>query len=729
MPVSDRETLAITSPEYPDYSDAVVCQWRLAVAPPLRAAQFALNFSYFRLPNRDDRGMCSRSVLEVDEVPDDARNYVSRSVMSMCGGGIPEPLVVTARAIILRFSSGIFYPRPSDGIGGFKLTVQTRPAELPPPPITTLKVGEILTIILAIILVLTISCFVCYVVKRHRLERRWILQREVMQQRLASHQRPCHEANLTSMLTSFELTRQRGWTGPLGGGRGSLRPRPPLPTDKEPPGAPRGTYHPYRSHLPATLPSPPPGPQGEDENELPLYMELEQLAKKDSGVCFMEQSVCNTPSEGNPPAHFTSSDSCSSSPPSCQACVSPSQVIASCQARRKPPRQTSTNFLHPTSNTASPTYVCVSTLKGPPASAEVGETKASRANGSTSSGSKCHRPRGLSLSSSLYPKVPTTPSPTDERMLTSLSSSSSRRRRHRSSHMENNNGRPSHNNSQWTSAPSLTPCLLPASRNLMVLSHGKTGGEETSGGMRSQISSSSISAFARCDLHPCSKAFVESATRRTDAPHGVEKKPSRAESKSCEELRQGESSLESVFFSGDLVSRPWQRLAVGSGHARTSEGLGYSAHIRHAPRTQLSKSCGDVSPPTDFKQPWASGDIHRSEPSLPWETLAASASRVGPALRRVSEIFVGSNPFLTPPRQAPATSSRPLKEREGGKGNMRTPHSALRSCLASATHGFAPFRYSRLGWNEMDDEPNSVQGTAAAANPEHSLGSDGVARF
>lgn len=47
-------------------------------------------------------GLCTRSVLEVDEVPDDKRDFVSKSVKSMCGSAVPEPFVVTARAIVLR---------------------------------------------------------------------------------------------------------------------------------------------------------------------------------------------------------------------------------------------------------------------------------------------------------------------------------------------------------------------------------------------------------------------------------------------------------------------------------------------------------------------------------------------------------------------------------------------------------------------------------------------------
>ncbi|XP_037794656.1 uncharacterized protein LOC119590017 [Penaeus monodon] len=438
MRVSDHETVHISSPEYPDYSDAAVCHWRLAVSPPLRLAHFALNFSSFRLPSPDDRGLCTRSVLEVDEVPDDKRDFVSKSVKSMCGSAVPEPFVVTARAIVLRFSSGIFYPRPHNGVGGFKLTVQTRPAEILPPPPRTLKVGEILTIVLGCILVLTICCFVYYIMKRHRLERRWILQREVMQQRLASH----HEANLTSMLTGLELVRQTGLARPLGGAGGSSRTRLPLPTEKkEGPDAPGGQYQPYRPAPPPTLPPTPYGRQANavgNEDEMPLYMELEQLKMKDSGVCFLEQSACHsssagdTPRGGRPSTNITVSDSCSCAHSACQACVSPRQGTAPCHASRKPPRQASTNLLNPAVNTASPTYICANALDGSVTSADAGE---SRASGSPSGDSKCHRPRGLSQSSLLYPKLSL--SPAEARTPASLSSSWSRRRCHRASHAEN----------------------------------------------------------------------------------------------------------------------------------------------------------------------------------------------------------------------------------------------------------------------------------------------------
>ncbi|XP_047494049.1 uncharacterized protein LOC125042458 [Penaeus chinensis] len=641
-------------------------------------------------------GLCSRSVLEVDEVPDDKGDFVSKSVKSMCGSLVPEPFVVTARAIVIRFYSGIFYPRPHDGVGGFRLAVQTRPVAILPPPPRTLKVGEILTIILGCILVLTICCFVCYIVKRHRLERRWILQREVMQQRLASHQRSCHEAaNLTSMLTGLDIVRQTGLARPVGGVGGSSRACPPLPTEKKDyPDAPGGQYQPYRPALPPSLPRPPVLRQENavgNEDELHLYMELEQLKMKDSGVCFLEQSACHSSSAGDtlrggrPSANITLSDSCSCTYSACQACVSPCQGTASCHASRKPRRQTSTNLLTPAVNTASPTYICANAVTSVNA-------EESRASGSPSGDSKCHRPRGLSLSSLLYPKLSLSPS--EARMPASLSSSCSRRRRHRSSHAENH------------SDGLLSP------RNLAVMSHGKGGSEEASRGMRSQIM-----AFAKGDPHPRPQAFVEDASRKPHEPKAVEENHSRAASLSCEELERAQSSLESVFFSGDPDRRPWRRLVPCSDHALTPEGLHHSAHARQASRAQLSKSCGDVSPPADSTPPWGSLDVHRSDPSLPREALGA---RICPALRRVSGMFVGSSPFTAAPEEVSSPPPRPAKDAEGGKGVAWTPHAAFRSCFASSAHGFAPFKYNRFGVCGGGDDGASVA--------EESRCSEGVAR-
>lgn len=47
------ETIEITSPEYPNYTDAAVCEWQLR--PPTMAS-FSLEFLNFRLPSTDTRG-------------------------------------------------------------------------------------------------------------------------------------------------------------------------------------------------------------------------------------------------------------------------------------------------------------------------------------------------------------------------------------------------------------------------------------------------------------------------------------------------------------------------------------------------------------------------------------------------------------------------------------------------------------------------------------------------
>lgn len=186
-------------------------------------------------------------------------------------------------------------------------------------------------------------------------------------------------------------------------------------------------------------------------------------------------SAGDTPRGSRPLANVTLSNSCSHTTSMCQACVSPCQGSASCPASQKPPREASTGHLYPTLNTASPTYISFNALDGSVASAE------SRAAGSAGGDAKCHRPL-------LYRKLTPSPLPAKAKVLASLSSSCSRRRHHRSSHAE------IHSNS-----------LLSPARSLAVVSHGKGGGEEASRGMRSQISSGSITAFVKCDPHPHSK--------------------------------------------------------------------------------------------------------------------------------------------------------------------------------------------------------------------------------
>lgn len=47
------ETVEITSPEYPNYTDAAVCEWQLQASTRV---SFILEFLNFRLPNTDDSG-------------------------------------------------------------------------------------------------------------------------------------------------------------------------------------------------------------------------------------------------------------------------------------------------------------------------------------------------------------------------------------------------------------------------------------------------------------------------------------------------------------------------------------------------------------------------------------------------------------------------------------------------------------------------------------------------
>ncbi|XP_037773338.1 uncharacterized protein LOC119569093, partial [Penaeus monodon] len=154
----------------------------------------------------------------------------------------------------------------------------------------------------------------------------------------------------------------------------------------------------------------------------------------------------------------------------------------------------------------------------------------------------------------------------------------------------------------------------------------------------------------------------------------------------------------------DPDRRPWRRLVPCSDHALTPEGLHHSAHSRPASRAQLSKSCGDVSPPADATLPWASLDVRRSDPSLPREALDA---RICPALRRVSEMFVGSVPFMTAPGEESSPPPRPATDAEGGKGVVWTPHAALRSCFVSSAHGYTPFKYNRFDGGGADWAPGA----------------------
>ena len=56
------EALEITSPEYPNYTDAAVCEWELQ---PPTTASFTLQFLNFRLPNTDSKGEYASEVQDL----------------------------------------------------------------------------------------------------------------------------------------------------------------------------------------------------------------------------------------------------------------------------------------------------------------------------------------------------------------------------------------------------------------------------------------------------------------------------------------------------------------------------------------------------------------------------------------------------------------------------------------------------------------------------------------
>ncbi|KAK4298857.1 hypothetical protein Pmani_028828 [Petrolisthes manimaculis] len=185
---------------YPQYTDDAICVWRLQ-APTL--ATFTLDFIDFRLPTPALGGECSRGVLEVaGEVEgerDTTTTTTTTTLARMCGGASPsDPLSLRANTLILKFTSGVFYPRPPGDQGGFKLLVTAAAFEWGGRGLNRM---EVVSLVLGLLLLLFVSAFVYGIVRRRRLTRRLNRQRKRMRERLANDSSSAIAALLASMRT------------------------------------------------------------------------------------------------------------------------------------------------------------------------------------------------------------------------------------------------------------------------------------------------------------------------------------------------------------------------------------------------------------------------------------------------------------------------------------------------------------------------------------------------
>ncbi|XP_063872764.1 uncharacterized protein LOC135107076 isoform X3 [Scylla paramamosain] len=563
------ETVEITSPEYPNYTDAAVCEWQLR--PPTMAS-FTLEFLNFRLPSTDTRGNCYVGYLEVSK---EVKGEVVE-VMVRCGSAVPMPLTVQAEVLLLRFSSGTFYPRPYSSKRGFRVLVT---ASSIPWTSGRLNTMENVSLGLGVVLFLVILLFVLFLMRRRVWTRRRSKQRKRMQERIASQLPTYHEA-LTAMLAGIavnparhpvnrgdndmpEVSSIRGGslreTGRRGRGRRSTKamcanrtnsvPLQPTNCPPLPPRIPSSAPPPLRLHHPL----PTIEIEGEPINieDQPIYMEVDECSRS-MIQSYVELNDLERAKVGVSPG---SPVTCASSSP---RLVSP--TVRHC---------TSQPLLFPGQPSSSPTAEKM--LSGRihvwPKSSSLCLDKT--CTGKTSTGGRVSSCIHISLSS----RGSSPSSKTDNVSLYSYSTPS------RSLH--------------------LSPIPL---------------GRSTSSGLSSSCFMESRST--ECQRLP---VVVERQVRVTSY-----------------------SSCDSVFTDTDKSATREQGLCTCcSVHKKGSDSSEKGQ--------QLSKSCGDVSrTPSDPKQQSSMNsmlELVRSEPSLP--RSRTTPPLVGPVLRRVSQMFFGSSPFLS----------------------------------------------------------------------------------
>lgn len=652
----EGETEVVTSPEYPNYSDDVMCVWRLQ-APAL--ATITINFTDFRLPNLDSEGQCARGALEVAEVVVLEQQPVTRTVVSMCGGALPTPLTLHAQAVLLKYTSGVFYPRPFSRHGGFKVLVTASAIEWSP---ARLKTGEVVSVVLAVLLVLLAITMICYICRRSTLGRQRSRQRKLMQERLAFQRPSSHDVALSAMLASMRTLqsagqqftqhkldvgedRDSGGGGECRGGSGkswvrdecvtrttsmpirqsnfSVPPPPPLPTSAPPPPITRTRLQ----TLPViSLPSSQDYSEGYDQpiymevdqygrSPLETYLQLEDINGKEGGK---ERSspLATTPSAPPFPtqaAYTKDHICCPSNSPSCVwtscSCLSPtSKALSNCNA----PSKAIVNYINVSVN-------------------------------------------HLSISS-------------------------------RGSSMSSNTGGVS-------PSPRHTPVnLCPHLGSTLGYSSGCTK--------------------PASDILSPKLQNIQQQQRQPDTPSNLT-------TPSLKPLVTDTtfSSCESVFTQGENSLNEGIRCACGSTHMpQTRRGLSPTIAFQD----HLSKSCGDMSPDAPIEQNPMLHELVRSEPSLPRDHQ--SPGLVGPVLRRVSQMFLGSSPFLWP---SPETKKPDLKKTKPGKSSegkgssggvtgsktgddarcwgdkMILSGNQSPSCEASSSF-LNPFRYNLLQSNNTD---------------------------
>ncbi|XP_064088231.1 uncharacterized protein LOC135202675 [Macrobrachium nipponense] len=198
------ESVTITNPEYPHYSDDVICEWHFEMAVP---SVIEVDFSEFTLPPRNEKGYCHRGSLDISGITEGSGDKKEvKTLQTMCGSALPDPITFSAKGALIRFYSGLFIPRPISEQAGFNLTVTAIRAVPASPTVVkvdaSMNLGEILAIFFACSLIVFVAAFVCYLVRRYLKEQRRTMRRHVMEERLATQRRGRQEVALTTMLAS-----------------------------------------------------------------------------------------------------------------------------------------------------------------------------------------------------------------------------------------------------------------------------------------------------------------------------------------------------------------------------------------------------------------------------------------------------------------------------------------------------------------------------------------------
>ncbi|XP_064088551.1 uncharacterized protein LOC135202965 isoform X1 [Macrobrachium nipponense] len=198
------KSIIISNPEYPHYLDDVICEWIVETPSP---SEFEIDFENFNLPRRNEKDQCHRGSLSIGEMQKGEPGKPKMKIIeTFCGSGLPEPINFIAKGVIIRFSSGLFFPRPIGEYAGFNLTVTSLGAAAIPRPVVKdpelLGHGEIMAILFGCILIVVVALFVCFLVRRYIKDHQAAMQQQVMQERLVSQRRGRQEVALTAMLAA-----------------------------------------------------------------------------------------------------------------------------------------------------------------------------------------------------------------------------------------------------------------------------------------------------------------------------------------------------------------------------------------------------------------------------------------------------------------------------------------------------------------------------------------------